>query len=208
MKNRFALTATLALLTGLGAAQAMPLHYQESLLGDLPQDGLLPVLALDVGVNRVDGTISVRGLTPEDAVADLDHFAFTVAAGQQLLGLSVQMQDTLGNMAWGRWTLWQADSAQDQDGTPLEVTLKPFSPGQASVGGTWGTGLYQLRNDNLAWFPDPQQPLAMADYRIELTVREAIPPVPEPATWALAGSGLLMLALRRARRPAGHSGQH
>lgn len=131
-------------------------------------------------------------------MADRDSFAFVVAAGQQLLEISVQMQDTVGNMAWSQWRLWHANSAQDMDGTELDVTLMALSPGAqgaATVSGVWGPGLYQLRNQNLSWLP----PLAVADYRVDMVVRDLVTSVPEPSTWATACAGLTLLAARRWR---------
>jgi hypothetical protein len=196
-----ALSALAALPALPGNAQAAELTYFESTQGELPHEGLLTTLQLDLGTNQVHGSVSVRGTSHLDAVGDRDSFAFVVAAGQQLLGISVQMHDTVGDMYWGRWTLWHANSAQDMDGTDLDVPLQPLSTGEAgtaSVSGVWGPGLYQLRNTNLSWWP----PLAVADYRVDMVVREVVSSVPEPSTLATVCVGLALLAARRWRKGA------
>jgi hypothetical protein len=200
-RSRLLTPLLLAGLLALGRAGAVPLDYREAVQGDLPDSGVLPVLELDLGSNQVLGTLAVRDAEPEPQ-GDFDHFAFTVAAGQQLVGISIQLTDVLGNIAWGRWSLWQAQSATLFDGAELGVKLIPPSPGQAAEAGGWGPGLYQLEHENMAWYPGDQVPLHTADYRIELSVRPFTAPVPEPATWAMAAAGLALLRLRR--RPGVH----
>jgi MYXO-CTERM domain-containing protein len=196
------LPAALALTALLGSAPVTALTYTESTQGDLPSEGLLKTLNLDAGTNHVYGSASVRGVTNVGAVADLDSFAFVVAEGQQLVQISAQLWDATGNMNWVGWRLYQSATAQHDDGISLSVTLQSFSPGTDTVDGAWGAGLYQLRNTNLSWFGTEQEPLAVADYRIDLVVRDAIPAVPEPGTWLMAAAGLALLAARRPRRSA------
>jgi MYXO-CTERM domain-containing protein len=194
------LSLALALAATFGAAPAGAVAYHESTQGDLASEGWLTMLALDSGTNTVTGTISVRGLTAQEAIADRDSFAFWVAPGQQLVSIAVELSDTVGNLAWARWSLYRSNSTHTDTGTLLDIVLWSHSPGSDAVGGNWGAGLYQLRNVNLAWFPSDLQPLAMSSYRIDLTVRDAIPAVPESGTWAMALGGLALLGARRLRR--------
>src|SRR5262245_2911376 len=57
--NRLTMIAIAAVAMMLaGAAQAAPIAYQESVSGDLPTLGPLPILNFDVGANTVTGQIS------------------------------------------------------------------------------------------------------------------------------------------------------
>src|SRR5262245_16322031 len=72
-------------------AVAVPVNYQESVSGDLPESGMpLPTFTFDIGLNTVSGRFG----TDISYGADFDSFAFTIPPGMQLTAGRVDLVDT------------------------------------------------------------------------------------------------------------------
>ena len=188
-----------SLVAGIAAAvfattsSAAPLAYQESVSGDLPGIGALPILTLDIGTNTVSGKF---GRTVDAGIIkdDSDSFAFTIPAGAVLTG-SFTWGNSAGNVDGGvvtfaNWLLFSG-SATAYGGT----FLGSLSPGEAFP--QLGGGLYNFTSDG--FFSSPRGVTALADYTFSMTLA-ATQGVPEPGTLLLAGLALAGLAATRGRR--------
>src|SRR5262245_25895482 len=84
-------------------ASAVPINYQESVSGDLPESGMpLPTLAFDIGLNTVSGRFGRN----ESYGDDFDSFAFTIPPGSQLSAGRVDLVDTeYGDFVSSGWQL-------------------------------------------------------------------------------------------------------
>lgn len=198
--NEMSLTTRLlsSLVAGIAAAvfattsSAAPLAYQESVSGDLPGIGVLPILTLDIGSNTVSGTTGF----PVEPPLDFDSFAFMIPVGSVLVSASVQLMDVAGNtgdFVIASWRLYSGSSTADS-GTLIEL-LEASSPGSDALTSTpLGAGLYNFTALGLG-----VSLVSLANYTFTLTLREA-QAIPEPGTLLLAGLALAGLASTRGRR--------
>jgi hypothetical protein len=197
----FATFVVMLVMLGLvRPASATPINYQESVSGDLPDS--LPVPAaflfpLDVGVNTVSGTASLDFSNANNAIHDIDSFAFTVPVGMVLTDISYAFVRS-GNSTTGfyEYKLFKDNALV----TALGVdTIDLFAPSPKSIfvaelplsDGTYGFETNNLGVSNGGRWTD--------DYTWSLTVARTDAPVPEPASLALLGSGLIGAGVRRWR---------
>ncbi|MEO5494652.1 MAG: PEPxxWA-CTERM sorting domain-containing protein [Sphingomonas sp.] len=216
--GRYLAMASAALLVA-PAAQAQ--LYSEAVSGDLSNNRLAPTAigTLGLGSNVIVGTSIPTGPIVDDhgthQFLDQDYLTFTVAAGQQLTGLTFLQGTTfvgsdrllLGiaqgssvnvdpNFAQGAtgllgWTLVGSSLVGTNVLPALGLSAPPnFAaiPGATGFTGPLGAGTYSL------WLQDGDQPVTYS-----YSLQTALAPVPEPASWImlLAGFGTMGYAMRR-----------
>lgn len=169
-----------------GSSQAAPVTYLESVSGDLPGNGSLTILLLDVGVNTIRGLFGAS-----NNELDLDSFAFIVPPGSEVVAATVRLTDVLGDVIDTRWALWRGSSFFS-NGTFIEE-LFSTSPGSSSLlNGPLAADIYNFSHSGFTWtFQGASQ------YTFSLTVQQAT--VPEPASLALVGVALLLATTARRR---------
>jgi hypothetical protein len=186
----------LAFIPVLMAGTAHALTLNESSFGDLSNDNLAPTpLTLDVGVNRIGGTM---GRDLPSAPVDRDIFTFTLPPGQALTSINV-LTFTPTNQSF--YAIAPGSSINDSDPSAHLSNTLVKGTGEilddlalgAFAGGTGlfpplGAGTYTV------WF---QELSSIVTYDIAYTV-EAVP-VPEPGTFLWGGALALAGALRRGR---------
>ncbi len=209
------LSVAVASATLSGAALAAPIHYTESVMGDLPaipSSGFL----FDVGSNTIAGTthlgVNVPGHGHFDS--DFDSFAFNVPTGEQLTDISVSFSTVSDNAAKANSEL-RFCSGVDDCGAGLVDLLgsdtldflgsSPFST-HFGVPLPIAAGSYSLLTSGLGIAPidssDGQEAWS-ANY----TWKFDVVAVPEPGILWLFGASLILLAgASLQRRPAALSG--
>jgi hypothetical protein len=186
---RFSLLACAAL--AIVSAPAMGLNYVESVSGDLSNNHASPTpLALTLGANTVGGRMGSNGVS-----VDPDIFSFTVSPGRSVNAIDLVTFAPVGSANGGSFfAISSGTSISSNDATqhlsnllvnatgPLLPALATPSFGGPGIAGPLGPGTYTV------WF---QELATQVDYSFRINV------VPEPATFALAGSALLLTLARR-----------
>lgn len=200
MSKRFRVCALLGALC-LGSSPSMAATaWDESASGDLSNSGLAPT-----GVTLVAGSNLVLGDTGNVGGVDRDYFSFTVPAGLQWVGVTVLQGTTvlgsssfIGVQAGGQVTAPTGGPATDLLGwalfAPADIgsnILPRMGTGAGALGfsAPLGAGTYAV------WVQETAA--GSSHYAFDFTLAA----VPEPASYALLGAGLLVLpAWRRLRR--------
>jgi hypothetical protein len=182
------MTTILVLCCAQGAA-AVPVAYDESIDGDLPVIGApLPTFAFDLGTNSVSGTFGEAA----NGANDYDSFAFVIPPGAQLVAGQLALNDAVGDMVEGYWSV-RAGSADYLGGVLLQ-THTVNSPGFDVIASTpLASGVYNITTGQHQYAgPAP----AYADYTFTF---ELTPVVPEPASACLllVGAATGMVSRRR-----------
>jgi hypothetical protein len=171
-------------------ALAVPINYVESNDGELPEFSALPVLAFEIGVNTVSGTM---GLGVESN--DLDSFAFSVPPNTTLLSAQVEMEDFFLNDGDFVGADWNFGTGDNYSNSPIDLEqVSVNSPGSyVFISLPLGPGNYHL---SAIGFTTTGDPAMLGDYTFTFTI------VPEPSSVALAVLGLFGTAglARRQRR--------
>ncbi|WP_439578655.1 PEP-CTERM sorting domain-containing protein [Elioraea sp.] len=195
--GRFAAAAVVAAGLGLAApAGAAVITYTEP--PDLSGLPLSPTElgALGVGVNSVTGSISCsgRGCGSGDPV---DSFRVQLAAGLAITDISITVTGftATGGVEGGIGAIGSLDAATGNFDLVFSGDLGPTSVFAGAAAGpgdlTLATGLRAFVTGEMSY-----------NYVIAITVASIAQPIPEPATLALFGAGLLGLAITRRRRAA------
>jgi hypothetical protein len=186
-------------LAVLAAAAAANVAYDESISGDLSNDGFTPTAlgTLALGSNRVLGTLETQpDINP-------DYFTFEIAVGQQLVAIVLEQYSPNSGEEQQSFIALQAGPQVTSDfdtSVFLGATLIGALPGSAQgddvlddlgsplfggqgFTGPLGPGVYSV------WFQETAEGIS---YALDLQVT----PIPAPA----AALGLAGLALIRPRR--------
>ena len=160
-----------AMLLLATGAQAVPLSYDEATDGDLPGD-TPPILSLDVGDNIVNGA---------SLPFDLDSFDIQIPAGQRLT--TILFSITTADLALDPWVhyIFNGTSAAlylPLDGASVFISDLPL-----------GAGTYSMFHSGAQW----------SDVANTYTWTFRVEAVPEPATLALLGMGMVAAGLIRRR---------
>jgi len=178
-------------------AAAMPIHYDESVSGDLvnglPYDLTKNIGTLGIGANTVTGNLT--GPLFADAS---DEFNFYIADDTRLLNVIFEFSDVV---SYSSLTVFirkiidptlptvefdePARIEMGTDSSPVRV-FRPVLP--------LGAGLYQISTPGSFSFSDSD--FLNLDYRWRLVVV----PVPEPSTLVLLSMGLFGMGLARRKR--------
>jgi PEP-CTERM motif len=207
VRLRWAAAAAAAALAVAAAPASADVVYNESVSGDLSNNGLAPT-----PIAFVNGDNIVTGTTGHDVTGaiDRDYFTFTIGADQNLtainillgtqtigasfIGLQAGSQVTLpvfpanatGLLGWAHYTGAEV-------GTDILDNMSVSTNGASGFSTPLGPGTYSV------WLQEIS-PGGAVPYSFDFVVSQ----VPEPSSWAmlLAGFAVLGLAFRRRRRLA------
>ena len=190
----------------VGAVQAIPFGYSESVSGDLAE---VPssAFSFDIGNNTISGSTHLGVNVPDRPHfdADFDSFAFTVPVGSRLVDISIAFttvsSNTVSAYAETRLCLGVGSCAIDDSFGFQTVSFFDASPLQVDFGGALpvSAGTYTLFTSALGIGPafDPSLPeLWSTEYTWTLRVAA----IPEPEVLSLLGLGLLSLIFIRRRK--------
>jgi hypothetical protein len=192
-------------LLSSSVSHAVPVFYDESVDGDLSDNALLPLFALDVGTNVIRGVSSISWplpLSPLNYIADFDYFSFFVPDNTKLSSVSLSFSAS-GVIVAVAHHIASIDNLQDYPYNTIQVQPSFFDPGipvdsspvdlfQSTL--PLGPGRYFIDEVITSEFaPDLSEYSGTYNYQFNIVVSS----VPEPTSLLLLGSGLAGLVLAR-----------
>lgn len=186
----------LALSLSSTLVRAAPVHYDESVSGDIFVDAAgfgigfpLMTFAFDVGTNTVSGSMQV-GDPPFPF--DGDAFAFIIQDGATLVSAEISLVKTIGNAHVMSVNLRQG-AAGWRLGTVID-SLSVNTPGVSNFDNVpQSSGVYQIDPTSMGYISPPG--FGGLNYTMTFVV------VPEPSSFVLAALGLIGLVVWRRRKP-------
>lgn len=187
--------------TSIGAA---PLNYDESVSGDIPMNGSVMTLPIDLGTNTITGQMHAFFIHPNEFYSDFDPIQLSLPDGLRVTGMSVTLANmqvvNIQNLAWQWSVLAGLPYQQTIDTCFVIVAPNPFCTDVAPTGGPLGiqqpvgaTSFVIGQGASWLWDDFQQWSGSSFDYTLTITVAQ----VPEPSTLILA---LPVLAFALGRR--------
>ncbi|WP_425613651.1 hypothetical protein NA78x_003486 [Anatilimnocola sp. NA78] len=173
------------LLGFVSTSHAAIIAYNETVNGDLPSSVPISVGTLDLGINTVSGTTGFGG-----SYLDFDSFRFTIAPGQQLTAINLDLANISGSSVisagWGFYRV-----------SPVPVFLGDISASSqpnSVIPSVFpqGAGIYSISASSLAG-------TGPRSYTFNFEVASTAT-TPEPAScviWGVLGIAGLVAARRR-----------
>ncbi|WP_284614868.1 PEP-CTERM sorting domain-containing protein [Aquabacterium humicola] len=203
MKLLRAAAAALAICasTSIGAA---PLNYDESVSGDIPMNGSVMTLPIDLGLNTIKGQMHAFSNQLGEFDSDFDPIQLNLPDGLRVTGMSVTLANmqlvNLQNLVWQWGVLAGPPYQQTIDTCFVIVAPNPFCTNVAPTGGQLGiqqpvgaTSVVIGQGATWLWDDFQQWSGSSFDYTLTITVAQ----VPEPSTLVLALAGLVLALGRR-----------
>jgi hypothetical protein len=178
-------------------AGATPIHYDEGVSGDLPNQGPYTLLPLDIGLNTVSGSQYLPGVPVS---GDFDNVAFTVPSGTFVTNITYATTLTSGGPGQ---VIYELTNGNGPIGPPLgyqPIAVGTSSP-MFSTAMPLGAGTYSLFNGGMSG------PLVVGwtdtyIWTLDVEPQAAVPDTVSTASLLLLGTGLLGLAHSKLRSRA------
>ena len=198
LEKTLAAAAVVLSLFTVASAEAAPVQYQESVSGDLPQNGALTNFNFEVGANTISGFQQFDARN--GVAADFDHFKFVLPAHTQLVGikLATQMTETIGQLTLPLYLDIFVDALPAVTVSAHEKVnlLDPANPLAGSFSATMplSAGSYLFYEGQVGSLYAGQAVFWNYTWTFDVAA------VPEPGSVTLVGAALLGLAAARRRQ--------